>query len=206
MSITIFNSTTKYSTGTAQTALNDIAAAYDGWKSVTYTTVGDTTSDVSMINVTDDIKIVVASNTLQVTHTRGASASLGTTASNYANYRIVTTDKGVLFHSLANSTIALAVGKINNSTEIGVVAAGMGTTGKITPFTGDMADTAATLNVSALITGATNQLIQALSWSCTDTFDDIKIPICRESSVTSTRAEVAGTKYYITSALAIKYS
>lgn len=205
MSITIFNSTTKYSTGTAQTALNDIAAAYDGWKSVTYTTVGDTTSNVSMINVTDDIKIVVASTALQVTHTRGASALLGTSA-NYTNYRIVTTDKGVLFHGLTNSTIAIAVGKINNSTEIGVVAAGMGTSGKITPFTGDMAATAATLNVSAMITGATNQLIQALSWSCTDTFDDIKIPICCESSVTNTRAEVAGTKYYIASALAIKYS
>ena len=134
MSITIFDSQTKYSSVTVQTMLNEMAELWDttNWKNSQGKSIAyeDGSTDVKELYLSDYItigKTTATSPTLQITHSSGATRSPGTMN---ARFVIAKSEHGMVIHN-PTSHFYLGIGKtIDESGEENWGLVTRGTTGQ----------------------------------------------------------------------------
>lgn len=226
MSLTIFESTSKYASVTNQVVLNELGAYWDTghWKNSSGDSVvyASGTEDVATLHVTDKISISLGSGTdagkLVLSHTNGASVVLSSSIT--SAFRIIKTETALVLDVVGSSmTFEAAIGRTIDSsgTESYGVFWKSATTASTTAYVfTDKASTSAsnanyTHTTSIKTSSSITQLLPICSRTCDESFrDDVRmVYMCPEN--TAGRSILKGTTYYLThystsGILAVKYT
>lgn len=222
MSITHFLSVSERTTSTWQDLLNDLAKHNGGWLTPVYSDPTDDTSNVTRLNVTDDIYFDIddpskSTPLLCVNHSLGLSTVIGMVSGGgmYDTYHIAVTDKGMLFGCTKFSTLTtnfrVAVGYTedeNGTQSKGVLfTKGGSNLGYATYiYTDNMTDAVSfPYQAFSLSSQWHEQYIKAISPTCKDVFTDILLPIYKTHGATL-ETIVNGQKYYATNTAVIPYT
>lgn len=217
MSITIYRSTSDYSSVNEQIILNELGELWDteNWKNAGGQSVvkASGTDNVERLYISDKIYIGLnSSSRLTITHTNGASSTVSSAIT--TAFIIVKTDTALLF-DVPSTAICFAVGPVVGTDEnsFGCIiktatsAAGYCYTDNATT---DITTSSYTATMTVSSSDYTTQLIPICSATCGDIFDDVFLVRMCPSGLTG-KCTISGQTYYLShyqnnGVIALKYS